>query len=608
MYFYRNNRGSYSISTEWPPFPNDVHEEDLLPPDRGFGRSLLRITNRTTAIVTSVLIEKNSHPERVPLFLNSESGGANTNNPFAPSAPIQYNETGYVDVIGTSGFPIVAESDYRVIVLMAREGGEATYTRYPVYLRDRVVEIVIDKYDFWDDSGCGCPPPPYVCNCGPPPPPPTNICTCENVNCLCGDDCKCPSEGCTCAPICPPGECTCDPCICTPGNCTCPEINLPPPQTPSTSFSIESSRNTLIDTGLALRGDRVLVWGFRGSGQQGNGTTSVAASTLPTIVNSLSNIVQVTGSAYTLVAIDRDGNAWGWGQNLYGAAGVGQATGVVNRPRQINFPGNAKVDYVAAGEYFFIARGTDGSVYTWGHNLYGQLGTGGRGNHPQPVRVAVGGRRARVVGAAYEGAFVVTICNEVFAWGDNEASGLGFPGPNYGVQSIERSPTRVPNLSSYASRIQYIAGGNGWGQALLNNGDVIGWGLRAALGEGTTSVTGSSGHTNGQVVQVTQGIKQMHSRYVGTIALTTTGEVRTWGQTGGSAFPTIYGARVTTRQPPLSGTTIVQVGGGKEHVYYLDQDGRVWGAGYGALRKLSLTTVTNRSWPGIIVNLPPNPN
>jgi alpha-tubulin suppressor-like RCC1 family protein len=318
----------------------------------------------------------------------------------------------------------------------------------------------------------------------------------------------------------------------------------------------------------------------------------------------LSNIVQVTGSAYTLVAIDRDGNAWGWGQNLHGAAGVG-TTGVVNRPRQIRFPDNAKVDYVAAGEYFFIARGTDGSVYTWGHGYYGQLGTGGRGTHTQPVRVDLGGRKARVVGAAYEGAFAVTVCNEVFAWGDNEASGLGFPGSNYGVQRIERSPTRVPNLSSYAGRIQYIAGGNGWGQALLNDGRVIGWGLRAALGQGTTAVGGSGGHTNGQVITVTQNIRQMHSRYVGTIALTTTGEVRTWGQTGGSAFPTIYGASVTTRNPP-PGNTIIQVGGGKEHVYYLTDDGRVWGAGYGLFQKLSLTSVTNRSWPGIIVNLPPN--
>ena len=355
-----------------------------------------------------------------------------------------------------------------------------------------------------------------------------------------------------------------------------------------------------------LREGNVWVWGFRGSGQQGNGTSAVDSTASPRTVNTLSNIVEVTGSAYTLVAIDSEGRAYGWGQNLYGAAGVGQ-TGIVDRPRQIPFPAGRKVEQVAAGEYFFIARLDDGSVWTWGHNLYGQLGNGNFGNQPMPIRVNLpAGQTARLIGAAYEGAFVVTNQNRVYAWGDNEASGLGFTGTIYGVQQIHRSPVEVTALQSYASNMTYIAGGNGWGQALLENGTVIGWGLRASLGRGITSVIGT-GHHGGVITSIATNVTQMHSRYVGTIALTSSGEVLTWGQTEGSAFPSIYGASVTTRtltQGLPAGTSVLEIGGGKEHVYYVTSDNQIWGAGYGALNKLSLTGIVNRSWPGVRVNLP----
>ena len=444
------------------------------------------------------------------------------------------------------------------------------------------------------------------CTCGP-------TCDCTDDNCLECDNCKCIdcgdcgkdcSNGCTCIP--PGDECTCDNCNCIDCNCTSSECKCPPIIDPPTGlYGFGVSRNTLIDTGLALRDGEVWVWGFRGSGQQGNGNSVVLNTAAPAKVNSLSNIVTVTGSAYTLVALDKDGNAWGWGQNLYGAAGVGVDTGIISTPRQITFPGNAKVDQIAAGEYFFIARGTDGSVYTWGHNLYGQLGVNTTANLPRssPQKVNLSGETASLVGAAYEGAFVVTDQGNVWAWGDNEASGLGFAGSNYGVQQIRRTPVKVNSLQPFASQITYIAGGNGWGQALLEDGRVIGWGLRASLGQGTTSVSGVAGHTNGNVITVTSNIAQMHSRYVGTIALTRDNKVLTWGQTGGSAFPTIYGPSVTDRTVQASGT-IIDIGGGKEHVYYRTQDGRVWGAGYGAARKLLFTSAINQSWPGVVVNLP----
>ncbi|MCL2093051.1 MAG: hypothetical protein FWH12_02550 [Treponema sp.] len=710
LWFYKTNRGSYDITTWWPP--GDEDHQDFLPPedeDDPQGRGALYIVNNTNYPVTSVLIENyRSGADYAPLFLDSERA---VGNPFVPARPINGRQTGYVNVVGTSAFPIEAHVNYKITVLFSSgDERELTYEVPSVWIKDTIVPIIIDSVTGTIPGGeCGggtnctctigggtcnctgggaCPPPACgggpdctcttggaTCGCSggstcpvPPcgggdsctcgtgcacsgggscpviPPGCGSTCTC-GATCACGDGGNCPTPpncgggaGCTClgncacvnGEPCPPAPpacgggagCTCvGGCFCTGGNPCPPPIIIPP----SDPGAFSATRNTLIDTGLALRDGQVWVWGFRGSGQHGTGnghftTNSVSNTAPPAPANIPGNptITQVTGSNYTIVALEgSSGRLWGWGLNGYGSAGVG-ASGIVNNPRRINFPdyvvGTSRIPVeikqIAAGENFFIALDQRGGVWTWGHNLYGQLGTGGHGNHPVPVRVNLGTigsgaaatpRTARLIGAAYEGAFAVTDDDQVWVWGDNEASGLGFAGSSYGVQRIQRAPTRAANLETHASQIDYIAGGNGWGQALLKDGSVIGWGLRASLGQGTTSTASSSATV---ITNILTNVDVMHSRYVGTIALTKDGRVYTWGQTGGSAFPTIYGASVTLRSVSATGG-VTDIGGGKEHVYYIAND-RVWGAGYGAAAKLNLSSGINRAWPGVVVNLPWN--
>jgi len=320
----------------------------------------------------------------------------------------------------------------------------------------------------------------------------------------------------------------------------------------------------------------------------------VSSNAKPAKVNGLSNIVSLVGGAYHLLALDDDGNVYGWGQSGYGETGCKPNTSIyTDTPCKVL--SNAK--QIAFGEYFSVALDNNGNVWTWGHNLYGQLGNGGDRNSQAPVLVNLEGEKARLIGGAYEGAFAVTSDGNVWAWGDNEASGLGFQGSNYGVQRIVRTPTRVPNLKPYADRIEYIAGGNGWGQALLNDGTVIGWGLHAAIGQGTTQTSISSP----EPVVVLRNVKQLFSRYVGSIALTEDGKVYTWGQTGGSAFKMIYGESPTLRQTVGN---VVEVGGGKEHVFYKTDDGKLYGVGYNDLYKLDLSTccAPTINWPGLQIS------
>ncbi|MDR1451080.1 MAG: hypothetical protein LBI57_01910 [Helicobacteraceae bacterium] len=347
---------------------------------------------------------------------------------------------------------------------------------------------------------------------------------------------------------------------------------------------------SLITTGATVNDNgEVYIWGFRGSGQQGNGKLTVSSSAKPAKVESLANIVQLTGGAYHLIALDANGDVWGWGQSGYGETGCKPNTGIyVTTPCKVL----SDIVQVAAGEYFTIALSNDGKVYTFGHNLYGQLGNGASKNSQTPVLVDLNGEKARLVGGAYEGAFAVTTEGHLWAWGDNEASGLGFKGTNYGVQKIIRTPTRIESLDQYASQIVYIAGGNGWGEALLGDGRVVGWGLQASLGRGTTKTSLSSPDP----VVILDNVKSLFARYVGSIALSNDGIVYTWGQTGGSAFKTIYGE---TPAPHNVTGTVAEIGGGKEHIFYKTEEGDLFGVGYNDLYKLNLNKAgTTIDWTG----------
>jgi alpha-tubulin suppressor-like RCC1 family protein len=354
-------------------------------------------------------------------------------------------------------------------------------------------------------------------------------------------------------------------------------------------------RGSLITTGATISDNgEVLVWGFRGSGQQGNGKLSVSSNSNPAKVEGLNNIVQLTGGAYHLIALDANGDLWGWGQSGYGETGCKPNTGIyVTIPCKVL----NNIVQATAGEYFTIALSNDGKVYAFGHNLYGQLGDGSSKNSQTPVLVNLNGEKARLIGGAYEGAFAVTENNRVYAWGDNEASGLGFKGTNYGVQKIIRTPTHITNLDQYASKIVYIAGGNGWGEALLDDGRVIGWGVQASLGQGTIKTSLSSADP----IVILDNVKSLFARYAGSIALTNDGAIYTWGQTEGSAFKTIYGESVTKR---IENKAIVEIGGGKEHIFYKTESGDLYGVGYNDLYKLNLNKLGGvADWEGERVDL-----
>ncbi|GAA5100770.1 RCC1 domain-containing protein [Wohlfahrtiimonas larvae] len=392
---------------------------------------------------------------------------------------------------------------------------------------------------------------------------------------------------------------------------------------------------TAIDTGVGIKNGEVWIWGYKGSGQQGNGSTNgnlYDRDRVPEKIASLQNIVSVSGGAYHLLAVDYEGYVFGWGLNARGETGCGH-TGIVSIPCEVKGTDGQRLrvrQAVGAGEYNSIYLDLNGNVLTSGSSAFGQLGLGPKAkNTATPTKIDLNGEVARLIGAAYEGGFAVTYdknswdTNEqnVWAWGRDFYSSLGLyaSGDNY-----VRSPMKVENLKPYANKIVKIAGGYQYGVALLNDGKVIGWGWYRSVGQSCNSSRVNTTKSpipvevpfppkmvNG--VLVPSKVVQMESYFTSTIVLTNHNEIYTFGTSVESAYDNIQGtcpklANITDEFRNEHSTldsegnripgSIVKIGRGKHHITYEMSDGTAWGVGYNAGGQIFYGAGLIRDFPG----------
>ncbi|MBF0516432.1 MAG: fibronectin type III domain-containing protein [Nitrospirae bacterium] len=219
-------------------------------------------------------------------------------------------------------------------------------------------------------------------------------------------------------------------------------------------------------------------WGYGGSGQLGNGSSTYSYT--PVQVSSLSGVTTIAAGLFHTVALKNDGTVWIWGDNTYGQLGNGTTTNV-NKPVQVS--GLSGVTAIAAGFYHTIALKSDGTVWVWGRNSEGELGNGTTNNSNTPIAVS-GISDVKAIAAGSYHSVVAKSDGTVWDWGYNALGNLG-----NGTYTTSTTPVAAKGLSGVSS----VAAGFYHTAALKTDGTVWFWGYNnfanASNGSYATSTT-----------------------------------------------------------------------------------------------------------------------
>jgi alpha-tubulin suppressor-like RCC1 family protein len=206
--------------------------------------------------------------------------------------------------------------------------------------------------------------------------------------------------------------------------------------------SVDSSRNifTLVSSisnefvvqvscgnthaGCVTSSGKLYMWGSNSSGRTGLASTV----TEPTLVSDISNIkiVQVScGNSHTL-CLDSSGNIYATGSNGFGQ--VGQVSTVTANNTFIIISGlNKKFIQVESGSFHSAAITDNGDIYTWGQNLYGQLGLNSTTQVNYPTRVTLGGISNEIVkhvSCSVDTTACATDSSKCYIWGNGSTYGM----------------------------------------------------------------------------------------------------------------------------------------------------------------------------------------
>jgi alpha-tubulin suppressor-like RCC1 family protein len=268
------------------------------------------------------------------------------------------------------------------------------------------------------------------------------------------------------------------------------------------------------------RDGKVDCWGANTSGQLGDGTTT--NRTTPVEVQGLTDAVSVSVGYDHTCAVRSNLTVVCWGDNSHGELGDGTTT---SSTTPVAVGGPIGVLSVTCGHSFSCARDSTRSVYCWGSDENGKLGDSvgdaELADHSTPIEVP-GLPYTQALSAAGES--VCALANgTLFCWGLDGFGFLGTPGSQHRSQPYEPGLDGGTQVATGTTNVcvtmndgtAQCAGANGFGQ----------------VGTGATSTTAPLSQVQGlgDVAKIVPGLAS-------TCAMTSDGSVYCWGGSDNGAL------------------------------------------------------------------------
>ena len=248
-----------------------------------------------------------------------------------------------------------------------------------------------------------------------------------------------------------------------------------------TNWSVVDAGNNHV---LAVKTTGTLwAWGFNGNGELGDGT--LTNRSLPVQIGTLSTWTSVSAGSNHGFAIKNDNTLWGWGRGGSGELGD-NTTSNSSSPIQIG----TNYSKVSAGGYYTLAIKTDGTLWGWGSNNKYQLGLGNTTTYSSPVQIGSGYASVSAGpddgSISYGTSLAVKTNGTMWGWGNNS---VGQVGTSINVGSEVTSSLQIGNDTNWSVTADGIA----HGVALKTNNTLWGWGINlyGQVGDGTTNDSSS---------------------------------------------------------------------------------------------------------------------
>jgi uncharacterized repeat protein (TIGR02543 family) len=242
--------------------------------------------------------------------------------------------------------------------------------------------------------------------------------------------------------------------------------------------------------------NRVFTWGYNIHGTLGDGTTTTRIK--PEEITDRFNlqsgefIISVDLGSTHASALTSEGRVFMWGYNAYGQLGDGTTTNrntPIDITAQFNLSEGETIIYLSLGVLTSEAISSSGRVFTWGKNEFGQLGDGTTTNRLTPTEITSQfglniGETVTCISSGDHSSSALTSDNRVFMWGKNDYGQLGD-----GTTANKLTPMDITSqFALYAEEsIILIRVGDRHSAALSSEGRVFMWGYNAygQLGDGT---------------------------------------------------------------------------------------------------------------------------
>jgi alpha-tubulin suppressor-like RCC1 family protein len=272
---------------------------------------------------------------------------------------------------------------------------------------------------------------------------------------------------------------------------------------------------------------RLWGWGLNTNGRIGDNSTT-QRNTPVSILGAAKTFCQIDcGNAHSL-AIDKNGRAWAWGNNTFGALGNNST---VSRNTPVSVLGAIKTFcQVAAGTQFSLALRSTGRLWGWGDNAGGKLArdVDALVSVNTPISVALTNRTFCKIAAGSDHGLAIDLRGRCWGWGYNDFGQVG--NTNWDDRDDD-----VFSVQGAVKTFCEIAGGFGHSVAIDRYGKAWGWGynLYGQLGDNTSTQR----NTPVSVVGANKTFCKIAAINNSTIAIDKNGKVWGWGRNDSGQLP-----------------------------------------------------------------------